>query len=203
MVPMILAPSNFISMSGNIFLVGLMGAGKTTIGRALAKKLNRPFYDSDQEIEARTGATIPTIFEIEGEESFRKREADMIRELSAIENAIIATGGGAAVRAETRACMKEFGTVIYLQAGVSQLLQRTSRDRNRPLLQTSNPRQRLEDLLRQRDPFYREVADMLIETGRGNISSIVNVIIQKIERIAAPEAISSPTAPHDHSSMPE
>lgn len=186
-------------MSGIIFLVGLMGAGKTTIGRALARKLDRQFYDSDHEIEARTGATIPTIFEIEGEECFRKREAEVIRELCSLDNAVIATGGGAPMRAETRACMKEAGTVIYLQASVGQLFQRTSRDRNRPLLQTANPRQRLEDLMRARDPVYREVADLIIETGRGNVSTLVNTVIQKLteqqERKDAQRVVASAEQP--------
>src|SRR5450830_232118 len=150
-------------MSGSIFLVGLMGAGKTTIGRALAKKLNKRFVDSDHEIESRTGASIPVIFEIEGEESFRQREAEIIRELSAQEDIVLATGGGAILRAETRACLKQRGTVIYLRASMNQILQRTGRHKNRPLLQTADPRRKLEELSRQRDPYYREVADFTIE----------------------------------------
>src|SRR5450830_739351 len=127
--------NQYQDMSGSIFLVGLRGAGKTTIGRALAKKLNKRFVDSDHEIESRTGATIPVIFEIEGEESFRRREADVIRELSAQQDIVLATGGGAILRAETREYLKQRGTVIYLRAGINQILQRTGRDKNRPLLQ--------------------------------------------------------------------
>jgi shikimate kinase/3-dehydroquinate synthase len=168
-------------MSGSIFLVGLMGAGKTTIGRALAKKLNKRFIDSDHEIEARTGASIPMIFEIEGEESFRKREAEVIRELSAQPDIVLATGGGAVLRAETRVCLKQHGTVIYLRAGVSQILQRTSRDKNRPLLQTADPRRKLEELSRQRDPLYREVADFIVETGRPNVQFLVQTILGQLE----------------------
>ncbi len=175
-------------MNGSIFLVGLMGAGKTTIGRALAKKLNKRFVDSDHEIESRTGATIPVIFEIEGEESFRKREADVIRELSAQQDIVLATGGGAILRAETRAYLKQRGTVIYLRAGINQILQRTGRDKNRPLLQTADPRRKLEELSRQRDPYYREVADFVIETGRPNVQFLVQAILSQLELTPKPIA---------------
>ena len=175
-------------MNGSIFLVGLMGAGKTTIGRALAKKLNKRFVDSDHEIESRTGATIPVIFEIEGEESFRKREADVIRELSAQQDIVLATGGGAILRAETRAYLKQRGTVIYLRAGINQILQRTGRDKNRPLLQTADPRRKLEELSRQRDPYYREVADFVIETGRPNVQFLVQAILSQLELTPKPTA---------------
>ncbi|RFB70977.1 MULTISPECIES: bifunctional shikimate kinase/3-dehydroquinate synthase AroKB [unclassified Herbaspirillum] len=175
-------------MNGSIFLVGLMGAGKTTIGRALAKKLNKRFVDSDHEIESRTGTTIPVIFEIEGEESFRKREADVIRELSAQQDIVLATGGGAILRAETRAYLKQRGTVIYLRAGINQILQRTGRDKNRPLLQTADPRRKLEELSRQRDPYYREVADFVIETGRPNVQFLVQAILSQLELTPKPTA---------------
>ena len=183
-------------MSGSIFLVGLMGAGKTTIGRALAKKLNKRFVDSDHEIEARTGASIPVIFEIEGEESFRKREAEVIRELSALENIVLATGGGAILREETRSVLKQRGTVIYLRAGINQILQRTGKDKNRPLLQTADPRRKLEELSRQRDPYYREVADFIIETGRPNIQYLVQAIMSQLELTpkASPATILAVTA---------
>ena len=176
------------SMSGSIFLVGLMGAGKTTIGRALAKKLNKRFVDSDHEIESRTGTTIPVIFEIEGEESFRRREADVIRELSAQQDIVLATGGGAILRAETREYLKQRGTVIYLRAGINQILQRTGRDKNRPLLQTADPRRKLEELSRQRDPYYREVADFVIETGRPNVQFLVQSILSQLELTPKPTA---------------
>jgi len=179
-------------MSGSIFLVGLMGAGKTTIGRALAKKLNKRFVDSDHEIESRTGASIPVIFEIEGEESFRKREADVIRELSAQQDIVLATGGGAILRAETRAYLKQRGTVIYLRAGINQILQRTGRDKNRPLLQTADPRRKLEELSRQRDPYYREVADFVIETGRPNVQFLVQSILSQLELAPKQTAVMSP-----------
>ena len=146
-----------------------MGAGKTTIGRILARKLGLRFIDSDHEIEARTGASIPLIFEIEGEPSFRRREADVIRDLCAQEGLVMATGGGAVMNAESRAFLKERGTVIYLRASVSNILARTSHDKNRPLLQTADPRKTLENLTAQREPQYLEVADIVIDTGRPNV----------------------------------
>ncbi|TCS37283.1 shikimate kinase [Paucimonas lemoignei] len=182
-------------MTRNIILVGLMGAGKTTVGRALAKKLNRPFIDSDHEIEARTGASIPLIFEIEGEEGFRQREAEVIRDLTSQQGIVLATGGGAILREENRQCLKAGGVVIYLRASVSNILQRTSHDKSRPLLQTADPRQRLEELSRIREPFYLEVADMVVETGRPNVQSLVQTILIELERLpgmstlqAAPDA---------------
>jgi shikimate kinase / 3-dehydroquinate synthase len=168
-------------MNGNIFLVGLMGAGKTTVGRALAKKLNKRFIDSDQEIEARTGVSIPVIFEIEGEQSFRQREMEVIRDLSALQNIVLATGGGAILRSENRECLKTRGTVIYLRASVNSILQRTSHDKSRPLLQTADPRKRIEELARQREPYYCEIADLVIETGRPNVQSLVQTILAQLD----------------------
>jgi shikimate kinase len=167
----------------NIFLVGLMGAGKTTVGRALARKLNKQFIDSDHEIEARTGASIPLIFEIEGEDGFREREAETIRDLVTRQGIVLATGGGAILREDNRRCLKEHGTVIYLRASIDSILQRTSHDKNRPLLQTANPRERLEELTRVREPLYREVADIIVETGRPNIQSLVQSIIAQLDQI--------------------
>ncbi|GAB3441408.1 bifunctional shikimate kinase/3-dehydroquinate synthase AroKB [Massilia solisilvae] len=164
----------------NIFLVGLMGAGKTTIGRLLARKLGKRFVDSDHEIEARTGASIPWIFEIEGEASFRRREADMIRELTGQHGIVLATGGGAVLDPANRKLLAERGTVIYLRAGINSILQRTAHDRNRPLLQTADPRKKLEELLAQREPLYREVADLVIDTGRPNVQSMVGTILEQM-----------------------
>jgi shikimate kinase/3-dehydroquinate synthase len=169
----------------NIFLVGLMGAGKTTIGRLLARRLDMTFIDSDHEIEARTGASIPWIFEIEGEASFRKREADVIRDLTAQKGIVLATGGGAVLNPENRALLAERGTVLYLRASVSSILQRTAHDRNRPLLQTPNPRGKLEDLTVQREPLYREIADLVIDTGRPNVQSMVQTILDQLTAIGA------------------
>jgi len=169
--------------AGNIFLVGLMGSGKTTVGRALAKRLNKRFFDSDHEIEARTGASIPLIFEIEGEASFRQREADMIRDLTAYEGVVLATGGGSILNPQSRDYLKSRGLVIYLRAGVSSILQRTGHDKNRPLLQTADPRGRLEELSVQREPYYQEVADLIIETGRPNVQYLVQNIVTFLENL--------------------
>ncbi|QOL50422.1 3-dehydroquinate synthase [Massilia litorea] len=169
--------------SENVFLVGLMGSGKTTIGRLLARRLNMRFVDSDHAIEARTGATIPWIFEIEGEASFRRREADMIRELTAQRGIVLATGGGAVLDAGSRAFLAERGTVIYLRASVGSILQRTSHDKNRPLLQTADPRRKLEELLAQREPLYREIADLVIDTGRPNVQSMVQTILDQLDAL--------------------
>ena len=167
-------------MGENIFLVGLMGSGKTTVGRALAKRLGLRFIDSDHEIESRTGASISWIFEIEGEDSFRKREADAIRDLTARKGIVLATGGGAVISPENRRYLRERGTVVYLRASVNNILQRTMHDRNRPLLQTDDPRKKIEELSRQREPFYTEVADIVIDTGRQNVHAMVQSILGKI-----------------------
>jgi len=169
--------------SNNIFLVGLMGSGKTTIGRLLARRLGKRFVDSDHAIEARTGATIPWIFEIEGEPSFRRREAEMIRELTGQDGIVLATGGGAVLDAASRALLAERGTVIYLRAGIGSILQRTSHDKNRPLLQTADPRRKLEQLLAQREPLYREIADLVIDTGRPNVQSMVQTILEQLDAL--------------------
>ncbi|MET0857385.1 MAG: bifunctional shikimate kinase/3-dehydroquinate synthase AroKB [Telluria sp.] len=169
----------------NVFLVGLMGAGKTTIGRILARKLGKRFIDSDHEIEARTGASIPWIFEIEGEESFRRREAEVIRDLCAEEGVVLATGGGAVLNPETRASLKARGTVIYLRANVNSIMLRTAHDKSRPLLQTADPRRKLEELLLQREPLYREIAELVIDTGRPNVQSMVQTILDQLETLEA------------------
>lgn len=164
-----------------------MGSGKTTVGRALAKRLGMNFFDSDHEIEARTGATIPLIFEIEGEESFRRREAEVIRDLTAQDGIILATGGGAVLDADNREYLRTRGTVIYLRAGVSSILHRTSNDKNRPLLQTDDPRKKIEELALQREPLYREVAHITIDTGRPNVHSMVQAILAKLQDIKGRE----------------
>lgn len=172
----------------NVFLVGLMGAGKTTIGRILARKLGLRFMDSDHEIEARTGASIPWIFEIEGEPSFRRREAEVIRELTGQQDLVLATGGGAVLDPENRAFLKARGTVIYLRTTVHSILQRTAHDKNRPLLQTADPRKKLEELMAVRDPLYMEIADVVIDTGRPNVQSMVQSILTQLERLACEAA---------------
>jgi len=167
-------------MAANIFFVGLMGAGKTTIGRIIAKHLNKAFYDSDHEIERRTGVSIPVIFELEKEDGFRKREAAVIEELSHMQDIVLATGGGAVLLPENRKQLMENGTVIYLRANVHELWQRTRNDKNRPLLQNDNPRKRLEQLFAQRDPLYREVASIIVDTGGQPVNAIVHQIEQKL-----------------------
>ncbi|MGV8897843.1 MAG: bifunctional shikimate kinase/3-dehydroquinate synthase AroKB [Burkholderiaceae bacterium] len=180
-------------MNKNIFLIGLMGAGKTTVGRALAKKLNKRFVDSDHEIEARSGASIPWIFEIEGEGSFRRREAEVIRDLTAQQGIVLATGGGAILDAQNRAYLHARGTVVYLRTSVQNILQRTGHDKNRPLLQTADPRKLLEELTRQRDPLYREIAHVVIDTGRPNVQFMVHAILHHLG-LKVPNVLSEQTA---------
>ena len=163
---------------GNIFLVGMMGAGKTTVGRMLARRLRLRFVDSDREIEGRCGVKIPVIFEIEGESGFRAREAKMLSELAVRSEIVLATGGGAVLSAENRKLLSENGIVVYLRAGAADLWQRTRHDRNRPLLQTDEPLARLEQLFAERDPLYRSIADIIVDTGSQSLGSLT----QKLER---------------------
>ena len=165
----------------NIFFVGLMGAGKTTVGRAVARRLGRPFFDSDHEIEARTGARIPVIFELEGEAGFREREAQVIDELTERDAIVLATGGGAVLRPENRAVLHERGLVVYLRANPHDLWLRTRKDKNRPLLQTDDPKAKLEALYNERDPFYRECAHFIVETGRPSVNGLVNMVLMQLE----------------------
>jgi shikimate kinase len=168
---------------GSLFLTGPMGAGKSTIGRQLSRQLRMTFYDSDREIENRTGVDIPLIFELEGEQGFRKRERLVIDELTSLPDIVLATGGGAILDADNRKHLAERGLVIYLHASVNQQLTRTKHDRNRPLLQTDNPRVRLEDLMQVRDPLYREIADLVIDTDGKRVMAVVNQIIRKLKLI--------------------
>jgi shikimate kinase len=170
------------NMSGSFFLVGPMGAGKSTIGRQLARCLKLKFIDSDREIEIRTGVDIPLIFELEGESGFRKRERKVIDELTAMPGTILATGGGVVMDKLNRQHLASRGRVIYLHTSVDQQLQRTAHDRNRPLLQTANPKQKLEELTEIRDPLYREIADWVIETDGCRVRDVVQQIVQKIEQ---------------------
>ncbi|HZJ94434.1 MAG TPA: shikimate kinase AroK [Thiopseudomonas sp.] len=162
----------------NYVLIGPMGAGKSTIGRLLAKELGLPFKDSDKEIEERTGASIPLIFDVEGEEGFRDREQAVITELCNQPGLVLATGGGAVLRRANRQAMAQATVVIYLHTSVEHQLARTARDRNRPLLQTDNPAQVLTDLLQQRDPLYREIATLIIETDTRPPRLVVQEIMQ-------------------------
>jgi shikimate kinase len=164
----------------NLILVGPMGAGKSTIGRRLAQMLSATFLDSDKEIEQRTGASIPLIFELEGETGFRSREHAMIDELTLKPNLVLATGGGAILDPENRAHMSARGKVIYLLTSVDQQLRRTHRDTNRPLLNTENPEQRLLELFRVRDPLYREIADLTVETDGKTVQLVCSEILRKL-----------------------
>lgn len=157
-----------------------MGSGKTTVGRALAKKLNKRFVDSDHEIEARTGVAISVIFDIEGEASFRQREADVIRDLCQQEDIVLATGGGAVLHPQSRQFLHDCGTVVYLKASIGSILHRTRHDKKRPLLRTADPRKKLEELEQQRDPLYREIAHMVIETGQPQLQTLVQSIVEKL-----------------------
>ncbi|HCS62635.1 MAG TPA: shikimate kinase AroK [Cellvibrio sp.] len=160
----------------NVFLVGPMGAGKSTIGRLLAAELNLNFRDSDRVIEERTGADIPWIFDMEGEEGFRERETAVLLELTNERDAVIATGGGIVLRAENREMMKGSGFVCYLTASIEQLVERTARDKKRPLLQVENPRQKIIDLLALRDPLYQDAADFVVNTDRRSPKSVAQEI---------------------------
>ena len=163
---------------GNIFLVGMMGAGKTSVGRVLAKRLQKSFYDSDQVIEDRTGVKIPVIFEIEGEAGFRVRESTVLDELTELRDIVLATGGGAVLIEKNRDRLRTRGTVVYLRATVRDLLNRTRHDKNRPLLQAADPRARLTELYEKRDPLYREVAHLIVDTGNQSLTSLVNRLCQ-------------------------
>jgi len=167
-----------IDVPGSIFLVGMMGAGKTSVGRVLAKRLQKSFYDSDQVIEDRTGVKIPVIFEIEGEAGFRARESTVIDELTELRDIVLATGGGAVLIETNRDRLRTRGTVVYLRATVRDLLNRTRHDKNRPLLQAADPRARLTELYEMRDPLYREVAHLIVDTGNQSLTSLVNRLCQ-------------------------
>jgi shikimate kinase len=163
-----------VSIPGNIFLVGMMGAGKTSVGRVLAKRLGKTFYDSDHAIEERTGVRVSVIFDIEGEAGFRSRERVVIDELTRMDDIVLATGGGAVLSAENCNALRERGTVVYLRAAVRDLLNRTRHDKNRPLLQTSDPQAKMTAIFEQRDPLYRAVAHVVIETGSPSLTSLVH-----------------------------
>ena len=165
-----------------IFLVGPMGAGKTTIGRHLAQSLGMEFRDSDLEIQRRTGVDIPTIFEYEGEEGFRQREQQVIDELTQLDNQVLATGGGAVMRAENRQYLSARGIVFYLECTPQQQYERTYRDRNRPLLQTEDPLARLKELMQVREPLYRETADYVVTTEGRSAAAVANEILAKLGR---------------------
>ena len=164
----------------NIFLVGPMGAGKSTIGRHLADELHLDFYDSDQEIEKRTGADIAWIFDLEGEDGFRKREEDIINDLTDKQGIVLATGGGSIVSKNVRNRLSARGIVVYLQTTIDKQVARTQRDKRRPLLQNNDPEKVLRDLADERNPLYTEVADYVVETDDQSARAVANQIISKI-----------------------
>lgn len=165
-----------MTLSSNVYLVGPMGAGKSTIGRMLAADLNLEFKDSDREIEERSGVDIPWIFDMEGEAGFRDRETAMLEELCQQPGIVLATGGGIVVREENRRLLAAAGMVVYLQADINEQVRRTSKDRKRPLLQTGDPRAVLEKLLAERHPLYSDIADFTVATAGRSPKSVVNEI---------------------------
>lgn len=167
----------------NIYLVGLMGAGKTTVGRMLAKRLSRPFLDSDHEIVERTGVPIPTIFEIEGEEGFRRRESQTVQDLTATDGLVLATGGGVVINPENRRRLHETGWVVYLNVPPRLLYERTRHDRNRPLLHVDDPLARLEELHATRDPLYREAAHIVVDGSHLVAAGIVQHLLREFGRL--------------------
>lgn len=166
-------------INGNLIFIGLMGAGKTTLGKYIAQMLNRPFYDSDHEICVASGVSIPTIFEMEGEQGFRDRESSMLQKLAALDNIILSTGGGAPLREENRRCLREHGTVIYLHTRPEILLERTRYDTNRPLLQVEDPLAKLQELYNIRDGIYRETAHLVIESE--NYQKTINRLLTALQ----------------------
>jgi shikimate kinase len=180
------------SSGANIFLVGLMGAGKTSVGKLLARRLGKTFCDCDQEIERATGVRIPLIFEIEGEAGFRARECRMLAELVQRQDIVLATGGGAVLSEQNRSALAHHGTVVYLRASAHDLWQRTRHDRMRPLLQTPNPLAKLTELFNERDPLYRQIADLIIDTGNQSVSTLAHRLEQKLAQLQPPAGAQDP-----------
>lgn len=175
-----------MQQSANLYLIGPMGVGKSTIGRMLAAALDRPFFDSDREIEAVTGADIPWIFDVEGEAGFRVREERMIDTLTQRDGIVMATGGGAILSAHSRNNLKSRGTVVYLKASIAQQFERTSKDRNRPLLQTADPLSRIRELMKIREPLYNETAHIMVDTSRRGPRTVVTEILRRLREYEQP-----------------
>jgi len=169
-----------VSTPRNLFLVGPMGAGKTTVGRRLARVLGKEFVDCDGELERRTGASVSLIFEIEGEAGFRAREAALLEEICRRDEVVVATGGGVVLDPANRALLVTYGLVIYLCAPLELLVRRMERDRRRPLLQGGDRRARIERLLAERDPLYRQVADIIVTTDEGSARHVVREITRRL-----------------------
>jgi shikimate kinase len=173
----------FMRYTKNIHLIGPMGAGKTTIGRLLAKTLGMDFVDSDREIEKRTGVSIPMIFEYEGEKGFRKREAEILAELVRLEGIVLATGGGSILLPENRESLRRRGFVVFLSCSIDKQLERTHKDSNRPLLKSDNPRQKLLELFAVREPIYRSLADVTVDTGQCSSRGVIRQILRAYNRV--------------------
>ena len=172
-----------MDVPSNIFLIGPMGAGKSTIARQLAVALDKEFVDADRELEARTGVGIPLIFEYEGETGFREREGRLLAELVMREGIVLATGGGVVLSARNRAHLAGHGFVVYLSAPVDLLVARVSRDRSRPLMQTGDPVATMREIMRARDPLYREAADVVVHSTHRSGRFVVREILQRIEAL--------------------
>lgn len=172
----------------SLFLVGMMGAGKTTVGRMLAQAMGFEFVDADRELEARSGALVATIFSVEGEEGFRRREAALLDELSQRPGIVLATGGGAVLNDDTRRRLRERGLVLYLRASADEIHRRTRNDRSRPLLQTADPRAKIEELLAQREPLYAAAAHLTVQSASSNPRRLVRRLLEEpvIQRLATP-----------------
>jgi len=168
-------------MDKNIYLIGPMAAGKSTVGKLLAKQMNKEFYDTDSEIINCTGVEISLIFELEGEAGFRKRETEKLHALSEKDSVVIATGGGIVLKEENREILQETGCIIYLQCSVDQQLSRTKFDTKRPLLQIDNPREKLEELMQLRAPIYESIADIVISTNKTNSKRVIHSILEQLK----------------------
>ena len=172
-----------MDVPSNIFLIGPMGAGKSTIGRRLAAAVDKVFVDADHALEDRTGVEIPLIFELEGETGFRKRESELLAQLVRREGIVLATGGGVVLRAQNRAHLAEHGFVVYLDAPIDLLVARVARDRHRPLMQTADPEATMQEIMRIRDPLYRESADIVVKSTHRSSRFVVKEILQRIEAL--------------------